>query len=407
MYVDLSIWEFPLSIILAIAYVMAVLLCSNITTSVRWKWMATTRFARYMIAVVALLIGVEGTWPWQLFHTWVFIALILVLMIPLGIAVLQEYHRRTYNGAFFSHIGLFLVLLGGLFGAADTREGQLVVSHDNQEHMAYTREGFLLPLPFQVQLVDFQIDYYEDGMSPKQYTSQLLVDGQPMETSVNHPCSYQGYHIYQSDYDHLGLQYSVLKVVSDPWLPLVYVGMALLVIGAILSLRNIWNNRWVLPVVGMLTVLFSLFSLARINFGTLMPALRSLWFVPHLIIYMVAYSVLAIASVIGIAALIKDTISTSPIRKLLFTGSSLLLIGMLCGAVWAKAAWGQYWTWDAKENWAAVTWMLTLIGMHLHPDNNRRSMIILVLLSFLAMQITWYGVNYLPSASNSLHTYNQ
>ena len=50
---------------------------------------------------------------------------------------------------------------------------------------------------------------------------------------------------------------------------------------------------------------------------------------------------------------------------LLQTSSCLLLIGMLCGAVWAKQAWGDYWTWDPKECWAMATWMLTLIGMHL------------------------------------------
>ena len=100
---------------------------------------------------------------------------------------------------------------------------------------------------------------------------------------------------------------------------------------------------------------------------------------------------------------------------LLQTSSCLLLIGMLCGAVWAKQAWGDYWTWDPKECWALATWMLTLIGMHLKTKSDnpkvQKTMLVLllvfVLLSFAAMQMTWYGVNYLPSAELSLHTYGR
>ena len=78
---------------------------------------------------------------------------------------------------------------------------------------------------------------------------------------------------------------------------------------------------------------------------------------------------------------------------------------MLTGAVWARQAWGDYWSWDAKENWAATTWLLSLIPLHLSNHRSSRYTIVL-LLTFLALQITWYGVNYLPAAKDSLHTYN-
>ena len=77
---------------------------------------------------------------------------------------------------------------------------------------------------------------------------------------------------------------------------------------------------------------------------------------------------------------------------------------MLCGAVWAKQAWGDYWTWDPKECWAAATWLLTLAGTHLPKKNLKLAFAVI---AFLAMQMTWYGVNHLPPSSNSLHTYNQ
>ena len=263
-----------------------------------------------------------------------------------------------------------------------------------------------------------------------------------LTTAVNHPCSYRGYHFYQSNYDPVRGEYSVLKVVRDPWIAVVWIGIALLAIGACWQMTRQWKAHWGWWLaVGVVTIVFTVITLAKINFGTLMPALRSAWFIPHIGVYMIAYSLLAVASVLGIALLIKhrgrgclacsQTVKRSDseavgqptavlqrsglLMGLLQTSSCLLLIGMLCGAVWAKQAWGDYWTWDPKECWAMATWMLTLIGMHLKTKSDnpkvQKTMLVLlvvfVLLSFAAMQMTWYGVNYLPSAELSLHTYGR
>ena len=82
---------------------------------------------------------------------------------------------------------------------------------------------------------------------------------------------------------------------------------------------------------------------------------------------------------------------------------------MLTGALWAKDAWGAYWSWDPKESWAAATWGLYLIAIHLAPSvmNTSRRWIYhtIILLGFVALQMCWYGVNYLPSAATSVHSY--
>ena len=133
-----------------------------------------------------------------------------------------------------------------------------------------------------------------------------------------------------------------------------------------------------------------------------MPALRSWWFVPHIFIYMVAYSLMALALVIWLFPVKnKEDLSNNLVRS----SSALLIIGMLTGAVWARQAWGDYWAWDPKENWAAVTWLISLIHLHLQDKRGWKA-IVVIILAFLALQITWYGVNYLPSALDSLHTYN-
>lgn len=355
------------------------------------------RFALAIIVASLLLIAVEGTWGWHLHSNLSFVLLLLMLIGLLGCNATKS----------ISHIGLLLVIIGALVGAPYRQEAVLMANYIQENHYALKRDGSIVPLPFGAKLSDFRIDYYDDGVSPKQYNSILLIDGKPLTTSVNHPCSCRGWNIHQMDYDWRGGEYSVLKVVRDPWLPVVYCGMLLLAFGALSGLRQTWKSRRVIPLVLLLAVLFAVLSLLRINFSTLMPALRSLWFVPHLIIYMLAYSVLAIASVTSLmVACHNKRISPELPFKLLSTASSLLLLGMLCGAVWAKDAWGDYWTWDAKECWAAVTWLITLVGTHVKGRNQHKWRLFIIWLSFLAMQITWYGVNYLPASAHSLHTYN-
>jgi len=406
---SLEILAFPLSALLATAFCMVIVLCHG-----RVRFLAGRKFMMAVTGLTVILVAIEGTWALGLFHKPVFWVVILLLMLSLGLSCLN----RKSLSYFLTHCGLFLIIFGGFFGAPDFVAANMKVVAGESTSYAVSQDGLLLPLDFKVTLKEFKTDFYDDGVSPKQYTSTLDIDGKEFRTSVNHPCFHKGYFIYQSDYDRKDGTYSVLRLVRDPWLPFVLAGMLALAAGAIMELRKTWQSKAVLPIVLALAMLFGFISLARINLGTLMPALRSLWFVPHLIIYMVAYSVLALSLILSILALFGRGHSggEAPSRfekagplavKLLGTASSLLILGMLCGAFWAKMAWGDYWTWDAKECWAAVTWFLTLIGIHLNYSKKSIILALVILLSFLAMQITWYGVNWLPSAEHSMHTYNR
>lgn len=357
-----------------------------------------------LLAVSTVLVAVEGTWGYELHHHWTFVPVVVILLLLLGMAVAGDLRTRSIC-SLMSHLGMFLVLSGGLSGALFRTDVQMETFTDGGgSRTAFDRNGYVVTLPFSISLQDFRIDTYDDGTSPKQYTSTLDIDGRTMQTSVNHPCRYRGYRIYQSGYDFDGGVSSVLKIVRDPLLPVVALGAILLALAALLSLKTVWNS-WKMPVAAVaLAAAFAVLSIARINLGKLVPALRSLWFIPHLIVYMLAYSILAMAVIAGIARLFSQKVPEALPGKLLSTASSLLLAGMLCGAAWAQQAWGDYWTWDTKECWAAATWLLTLAGMHIPK---KRAVLAFTILAFLAMQMTWYGVNYLPSSSRSLHTYNQ
>ena len=358
--------------------------------------------AFFLLAVFAVLAAIEGTWAVEIHSHWSFIVLTLLAIFLLGAEAAGDFrHKRTVP--LLSHAGLLLVLAGGLLGAAGLTDVTIQVAEGRSESVAIDSDGGLVHLPWEVSLHKFTIDYYEDGTRAKQYTSELEIGGKTLKTSVNHPARYKGWRIYQSCW---GEGYSVLKLVRNPWLALLLLGALLLVSGAALSLAGAWSGRKILVPALVLAAVFSAISIARINFGALPPALRSLWFAPHLAAYMLAYAILALSLLSGIGSTFSGRIPEGLTHRLLTTAQSGLLIGMICGAVWAQQAWGSYWSWDPKECWAAATWALTLAASGA-PLKCKRLALTLIILAFLAMNVTWYGINYLPSSTVSMHTYNR
>jgi cytochrome c biogenesis factor len=88
-------------------------------------------------------------------------------------------------------------------------------------------------------------------------------------------------------------------------------------------------------------------------------------------------------------------------------GWAFLTLGMVMGALWAKEAWGDYWTWDPKETWAAATWFGYLLYLHLRGQvKDHNVLFALLVFDFLMLQMCWWGINYLPAAQGvSVHTY--
>lgn len=185
----------------------------------------------------------------------------------------------------------------------------------------------------------------------------------------------------------------------------------MLVAGAVTYHR--WHYRWILSFSTLMATVFILINILRpeIHDESLMPALQSAWFIPHVSVYMFSYSLLGCATLLALCGMVNSKLDVREvIEKLLYGGIGLFTVGMLTGALWAKDAWGAYWSWDAKEAWAAATWALFLLAIHLPARTSRRANIAyyaIVIAAFISLQMCWYGVNYLPSAKESVHTYNQ
>ena len=147
---------------------------------------------------------------------------------------------------------------------------------------------------------------------------------------------------------------------------------------------------------------------------TLMPALQSPWFIPHVVVYLVGYVLLAASSLTALHNVYlelrskKNENGASVSHYLALLGFVFLTFGLIFGALWAKEAWGHYWTWDPKETWAFLSWLAYLGYLHAfrYKIENRKLQWYLAL-AFVVLLVCWFGVNYLPSAQNSVHTYQQ
>lgn len=215
------------------------------------------------------------------------------------------------------------------------------------------------------------------------------------------------------------LSYIVVMWISLERPPMRTMGETRLWYSFFLSLAGLavfvrWQYRWVLSFSTMMSVVFICINLFKpeIHSKSLMPALQSVWFVPHVIVYMFAYAMMGAVTLFALYLWFRRSKQPSAEElgvcdNLVRIGWAFLTLGMVMGALWAKQAWGDYWTWDPKETWAAATWLSYLLYLHLRPhikDNNVT--FALIIFSFLLLQMCWYGINFLPSAQGaSVHVY--
>lgn len=187
----------------------------------------------------------------------------------------------------------------------------------------------------------------------------------------------------------------------------------LLLTGVIVNMR--FRIKLFLAYTAGMSILFMSFNIfmPEIRTETLMPALQSPWFIPHVIVYMVAYAFLGIAAILGFIGIIRPHAKNSErmieiTDKVVYAGFGFLSLGLIFGALWAKEAWGHFWTWDPKETWALLTWLVYLIYIHMerrkHFSNLKKQRILL--LGFVILIICWFGITYLPTAAESVHVYS-
>ncbi|MBW1798470.1 MAG: c-type cytochrome biogenesis protein CcsB [Deltaproteobacteria bacterium] len=158
----------------------------------------------------------------------------------------------------------------------------------------------------------------------------------------------------------------------------------------------------------------------RSHIQPLIPALKSNWLISHVITCFFGYAAFGLSFGLSIMYLLKRLDNDD--RKNIFLklipqkgildelnyqmvviGFLMLTLGIITGSVWAYSAWGSYWSWDPKETWSLITWLIYASVLHSRMVRGwkGKKIAILCFIGFSCVMFTYFGVNYLAG----LHSY--
>jgi cytochrome c-type biogenesis protein CcsB len=219
---------------------------------------------------------------------------------------------------------------------------------------------------------------------------------------------------YQIGYGHAPL--------SNLYESLVFAAWAIMLIYLIMEYRTKQRALGVFP------SLFAFLAMAYASFSTsvnskiqpLLPALKSNWLIAHVVTCFLGYAAFAVSFGISILYIGRksrqETSGAAPsllpdLRQLdefnyqmVLFGFLWLSLGIITGSVWADLAWGAYWSWDPKETWSLITWLIYAALLHARNVKGWRGNRVawLSIIGFCCVLFTYFGVNFLLGG---LHSY--
>ena len=142
--------------------------------------------------------------------------------------------------------------------------------------------------------------------------------------------------------------------------------------------------------------------------GQMMPVLNSPLLSIHVSIIMMSYALLSLTFICGLMGIFlrshgEELQALS--RIFLYPALTAMGFGIFIGAIWANVSWGNYWSWDSKETWALITFMIYAVVVHTQSLPIFRKPLayhIYITLAFLSIVMTYFGVNYFLTG---LHSY--
>ena len=141
--------------------------------------------------------------------------------------------------------------------------------------------------------------------------------------------------------------------------------------------------------------------------GQMMPVLNSPLLSMHVSIIMMSYALLSLTFICGIMGICMRSHGEelqALSRLFLYPALTTMGFGIFIGAIWANVSWGTYWSWDSKETWALITFMIYAVVVHTQSlPVFRKPMVyhIYITLAFMSIAMTYFGVNYFLTGMHS------
>ena len=233
-----GIFRFPLNVVVLALWAMLMTMlyrdragnaCSRFMLSREATWLALG-----MVVVIGVTLGLQrkpSSTAWPAVCSLLFVQSHLLLVILRGWR-----NKRGIRWRFcLTHIGLFLALGAGFWGAPD-REQLRTPVHPYPSDEAYTMQGEPRRLPYTLELKDFRIEQSESG-TPTHYEAQLMVDDAMVTLRVNHPYARtisEKIYLVSFPTSPSGERYAIVEIVSEPWQWLSATGILMLIAGAML-----------------------------------------------------------------------------------------------------------------------------------------------------------------------------
>lgn len=142
--------------------------------------------------------------------------------------------------------------------------------------------------------------------------------------------------------------------------------------------------------------------------GQMMPVLNSPLLSVHVSVIMMSYALLSLTFICGLMGIFMRSHAEelqALSRVFLYPALTTMGLGIFIGAIWANVSWGNYWSWDSKETWALITFMIYAVVVHTQTLPAFRKPLayhVYLTFAFLSIVMTYFGVNYFL---NGMHSY--
>lgn len=249
------VWDafaWPVNGIVLAGFVVMIVLMHLLRKSVyAFSFLSSYRAAIPAIAfaaVLTMIMGltrqtVNGRWVNNMLTFWPFVLIYVYIAVILGLAVLKRLTHWQWKRDIpflLNHLGLFLALTCATLGNADMQRLKMIAAVYEPEWRVMDENQQIKELDVAIELKKFIMEEYDDG-TPKRFASEVNIltkGGENFHTTidVNKPAEVDGWKIYQYGYDTAAgaqSQISIFEFVRDPWLPLVYIGIGMMLAGAL------------------------------------------------------------------------------------------------------------------------------------------------------------------------------